>query len=333
MSKREDDLSNKDEVKLSISKSRSKKSGSKSEKKNSSIKGAPKGTRSSKSTSKSTSKKSSKKSATKSSTNNSTSKPKQKATKKAEQVGGSTQRKDNRRTLDPMRDMLRVLTERANERVDKLLESGKPSRALFEAQRTLKRQRTRVDDEQLFNADLKDRRQINREFARVQAFLNDYTSTVEGAANFETDLSDLKGAFKEYRNFNGDWDTIRLDPDKLGDVFDIYRRVIESAGGWERAVGLFQGKESLVGFGSEVLINNIYDMVENGLNKGDIISNALDLIEEAHAVYERMASQQVGNYDYGIIFDDEETTARRNYFEQKFRRRQEGYGRSASTWI
>lgn len=328
MSRHEDDLSNKDEVKLSISKSRSKKSGSKSTKKDSAIKEAKKRVKSSKPSSKSTSKKSSKKS-----TKNSTSKPKQKATKKAEQVGGSTHRQDKRRTLDPMRDMLRVLTERANERVDKLLESGKPSRALFEAQRTLKRQRSRVDDEQLFNADLKDRRQINREFARVQAFLNDYTSTVEGAANFETDLSDLKGAFKEYRNFNGDWDSIRLDPDKLGDVFDIYRRVIESAGGWERAVGLFQGKESLVGFGSEVLINNIYDMVENGLNKGDIISNALDLIEEAHAVYERMASQQVGNYDYGIIFDDEETTARRNYFEQKFRRRQEGYGRSASTWI
>lgn len=265
-------------------------------------------------------------------TKKASSKPKQ-TTKKSKKVGGSTQRKDRRRTLDPMRDMLRVLTERANERVNKLLESGKPSRALFEAQRTLKKQRSRVDDEQLFTADLKDRRQINREFARVQTFLNDYTSTVEGAANFETDLSDLKGAFKEYRKFDGDWSKIRLDPDKLGDVFDIYRRVIESAGGWERAVGLFQGKESLIGFGSEVLINNIYDMVENGLNKGDIISNALDLIEEAHAVYERMASQQVGNYDYGIIFDDEETTARRNYFEQKFRRRQEGYGRSASTWI
>ena len=324
MSRHEDDLSNKDEVKLSISKSKKKSSGTKSNKSNSPNKEAKKHIRSSKSSSKKLSKKS---------TNNSTSKPKQKATKKAEQVGGSTQKQDRRRALDPMRDMLRVLTERANERVDKLLESGKPSRALFEAQRTLKKQTSRADDEQLFNADLKNRRQINREFARVQAFLNDYTSTVEGAANFETDLSDLKGAFKEYRNFNGDWDKIRLKESNLGDVFDIYRRVIESAGGWERAVGLFQGKESLIGFGSEVLINNIYDMVENGLDKGDIISNALDLIEEAHAVYERMASKQVGNYDYGIIFDDEETTARRNYFEQKFRRRQEGYGRSASTWI
>ena len=33
---------------------------------------------------------------------------------------------------------------------------------------------TRADDSQLFRADLKRTRDINREFARVQAFLNDY---------------------------------------------------------------------------------------------------------------------------------------------------------------
>lgn len=249
-------------------------------------------------------------------------------------VSGSTHKQDRRRTLDPMREMLKVLTDKANERVEKLIESGKASRALFEAQRTLKRQKNRVDDEKLFNSDLKDRRQIDREFSRVQTFLNDYTSTTEGAANFDTDLRDLKGAFKEYRTDVVDsGKSDRLNENNLDEVFDIYRRVIESAGGWERAVGLFQGKESLIGFGSEILINNIYDMVENNIDKENIITNAIDLIENAHNVYELMASKQVGNYDYGIIFDDEETTARRAYFEKKFRYRQEKYGRGTATWM
>lgn len=234
-----------------------------------------------------------------------------------------------RQSLQPLREQLSVLTERANILVDKLIQSNKPSRALFEAQRTFRRLRSRKGQSNLFTSELKDRRQINREFARVQAFLGDFTSTVAGASNFDTDLAELIGAFS-FTKYRGLFDN--LDQDILPTVFDLYRRVVEAAGGWERAVGLFKDKESLIGFGSEVLINNIYDMVDNGMESSDIIAVALDMINSAHEDYERMAALARSNYDYGIVFDDEETTARRKYFEKKFMRRQEGYGKGTPLW-
>ena len=236
--------------------------------------------------------------------------------------------KKKRVSLNPLREQLSILTARANKLVDQLIESNKPSRALFEAQRTFRRLRSRKGQSTLFTAELKDRRQINREFARVQAFLGDYTSTVSGADYFTSDLSDLVGSFSNYNRGLPH----NLDEELLKEVFDTYRRVVEAAGGWERAVGLFKGKESLIGFGSEVLINNIYDMIENGYEASDIISIALDMINEAHRDYELMASKAVGNYDYGVIFDDEETTARRKYFERKFMMKKEGYGKGTPLW-
>ena len=229
-------------------------------------------------------------------------------------------------SLKPLREQLKILTDRANKMVYELEKSGKESRALREAQRTFRRLRSRKGASTLFTSDLKDRRQINREFARVQAFLNDYTSTVAGANNFTSEVNDFNETFRA-RMHNGE-----LNEAILGDVFDLYHRIVEASGGWERAVGIFQGKESLIGFGSEVLINNIYDMVDNGMDYADIISVALQMINDAHEDYERMASQAVGNYDYGVIFDDAETTARRRYFENKFMRRKEGYGRGVDVW-
>lgn len=203
-----------------------------------------------------------------------------------------------------------MLTDRANERVEALVNQQLPSRALNEARRTLARQSSRIDDETLFKSDLKYRKQINREFARVQAFLDDYTSTLQGAYDFATDLSDLKGAFKGRQGF----DSEKLDEDILAEVFDTYRRVTEAAGGWERAVGVFQGKESLTGFGSEVLINNIYDMIYNNMDQGDTIAISLQMIDEANQNYEEMAKRQVSGYDYGIVFDDETAEERRKFY-------------------
>ena len=213
-------------------------------------------------------------------------------------------------SLKPLRQQLQVLTDRANQRVDALVDQQLPSRALLEARRTLARQTSRLDDETLFRSDLKTRKQINKEFARVQAFLDDYTSTVQGANNFATDLEDLKGAFKGKNGV----DTDRINEGVLDEVFDTYRRVTEAAGGWERAVGVFQGKESLVGFGSEVLINNIYDMIYNNMSQSDAISISLDMIDEANKRYEEMSKRQVSGYDYGIVFDDETAEERRRFY-------------------
>lgn len=234
--------------------------------------------------------------------------------------------KPKRQSLNPLRAQLQVLVDQANKRVQALTDSGLPSRALNEAARTFKKLRSRKGEDELFKADLKTRRQINRELARVHAFLNDYTSTTIGAHDFNTDLSSLSGAFgKNWRQEGTDgvsYDQSRIDDELATKTFDIYRKVIEGAGGWERAVGIFRGKESLIGFGSETLINAIYDMVDNNMREEDIFMTAREMIEEGLEAYREMAAKQVSDYDYGIVFDDPETERRRDfYFWRRNRRR------------
>ena len=255
--------------------------------------------------------------------------------KKGRSSRGSTQekekkaRKKGRRTLDPLREQLQVLVNQANQRVDELTNQNLKSRALEEARRSLLRSPSRIDDMKagiLFRSDLSNREKINRELARVHAFLNDYTSTTEGAGDFETKLKNYKGAFGSQweAEYGARYDASRIDEDKAKVAFDIYRRVIERAGGWERAVGIFQGKESLIGYGSENLIIAIYDMVENidmsnAEDKRDFIVNrGYDIVEAGMKAYEEMASKQVADYDYGIVFDDEDTKARREWFAWLF---------------
>lgn len=230
-------------------------------------------------------------------------------------------------SLDPLREQLQVLVDRANERalalIDKQLDSS--SRAFQEAKRTLKRQSSRVDDEQLFKSNLRTRQQINREFARVQAFLGDYTSTELGAKQFTTDLTSLQGAFGgQWEAKTGErFDTSRVDKEIAKEAFDMYRKVVEEFGGWERAVGIFQGKESLIGYGSEVLITNIYDMFVNHYDTGalsleNIRVRALAMLDEAKNTYEEMSKRQRIDYDYGILFDDEGVQARRAFYSWKY---------------
>lgn len=255
--------------------------------------------------------------------------------KKGRKSSGSTpkERKPRKggfkRTLDPLREQLSVLVNQANERVSQLIQGNLTSRALLEATRTRLRQSKRVDDDVEFRADLKTRREINREFARVHTFLNDYTSTVEGANDFQSKLSSYKGAFGSQwqAEYGKNYDTSRIDSDKASIAFDIYRRIVEAAGGWERAVGIFQGKESLIGYGSENLIIAIYDMVENlpsssFNNEPDresfIIQRGLDIVNSGIKAYEEMAAKQVSDYDYGIVFDDETVQERRAWFAWLF---------------
>lgn len=230
-------------------------------------------------------------------------------------------------SLEPLREQLQVLVDRANERANVLINNqlDTSSRAFQEAKRTLKRQSSRVDDEQLFKSNLRTRQQINREFARVQAFLGDYTSTELGAKQFTTDLTSLQGAFGgQWEAKTGErFDTSRINKEIAKEAFDMYRKVVEEFGGWERAVGVFQGKESLIGYGSEVLITNIYDMYVNHYDSGilseqEIRVRALEMLEQAKNTYEEMSQRQRIDYDYGIVFDDEGAQARRAFYAYKF---------------
>ena len=238
--------------------------------------------------------------------------------------------KRTRVSLSPLREQLQVLVNIANQKVDNLLTLGSSSRALIEAQRTLKKQSSRNKDDVLFRSDLKTRKQINREFARVHAFLGDYTSSVEGSESFETDLTTLKGAFGgEWQSKTGEnFDTSRVDKEIAGKTFEIYRKTVEAAGGWERAVGMFQGKESLIGYGSENLITNIYDMLLHPENFDEeaIMVRAREMVQEGITAYEEMSKRQVSDYDYGIVFDDETTQSRRAFYtwKHKFKNAQKG---------
>ena len=262
---------------------------------------------------------------------------KKSTSKKSSAKKSTTKKKSKPRvSLNPLREQLKVLVDQANARANAINNQGLLSRAVQEAQRSLKKQSKRVDDNQLFRSDLKTRREINREFARVQSFLGDYTSTITGAQNFDGELkslTDLKGAFGgKWKETTGEnYDTSRIDRSIATETFEIYRRVTEAAGGWERAVGLFQGKESLIGYGSETLITNIYNMLVNHEDEENIYNIARDMIETGVKTYADMAKKQISDYDYGIVFDDEEAQARRNYYNwrrsYKFgRKKQDIYG-------
>lgn len=231
-----------------------------------------------------------------------------------------------RQSLNPLREQLSILVERANAQVKAINKAHKKSRAVDEAKRTLVNQRSRKKDKNLFRSDLKTRKEINREFARVQAFLGDYTSTVEGAKKWKSDLTDLRGAFGgQWEATNGHhYDSSRIDDETAKKAFDMYKRIIEAAGGWERAVGFAQNKESLIGYGSETLITNIYDMFVNKVYEIDengeknyeraIFNRAMDMVTKGMNMYEEMSKRQVSGYDYGALFDDEDAVSRRNFY-------------------
>lgn len=209
-------------------------------------------------------------------------------------------------SLNPLREQLSILVNQANQRVTSLLESGTPSRAVSEAQRSKLRLTSRDSEEELFKANLRTRRDINREYARVQTFLNDPTSIVEGAKSFNADLalqSSLKGQFgSQWEAETGKrYNPNVVDEETAKKAFETYRRVIEQVGGWDRAVGMMKGYEGLLGYGSENLIIQIYDMTTQKQSEESIIKTMTDLVNSTIKSFEEMKINMKSNYDYGLI--------------------------------
>lgn len=244
--------------------------------------------------------------------------PKKKGSKRKIQYSKIKPRK-TRVSLNPLREQLSTLVDQANARVRALADYNAEqrqldkdevgSKALVEAERSKKRLTSRDKEEELFRANLKTRRDINREFARVQTFLNDFTSTIEGAIQFNKDLSlqtDLKG------QFGGQWEattgqrfnTEVIDTDRAKKAFELYRRIEEQVGGWERMVGAMQGYESLLGYGSENMIIMIYDMVSQNIDDEDVISIGAKMVNDAITNYETMKINMRSDYDYGVVDRD-----------------------------
>ena len=104
-------------------------------------------------------------------------------------------------------------------------------------------------------------------------------------------------------------------------VFDIYHRLLEQEGGWQRVMGYFKAvNPGIIEYGSEQLINSIYDMVLNknefepepGMDaEGAILARAIDLVETMISSYMQLAVLQRSGADYGNVEDDPEGAERR----------------------
>lgn len=236
------------------------------------------------------------------------------------------QEKYFKRTLDPLRDQLSILVENANQMYFQQRELGIQSRAALEAERSLNKrgQEHFYQTMEPFQADLKSRRDINREFSRVMNFLSDYTASLEGGLVEQQTMSHLFGGQWRKQGYAG-YDEKSVSKEDADMVFSIYHRVLEQGGGWQRVIGYFRAiNPGVVDYGSENLINAIYDMVQNkdtiytpeGMDvEGAILGRAMDIVNNMIDNYMKLAVLQRSGNDYGSIEDREEAEQRRKVYE------------------
>lgn len=169
-------------------------------------------------------------------------------------------------SLNPLREQLNILATEANQLVAQLHESGlsEQSRALSEARRTAIRFHSE-DQGQLFTANLPRAVDIGREMARINQFLSDPTSNPRGVMADSVAVAQqlFGGQFRADGGYGANPDYVDEDTAKM--VFEIYSRALSTQGGWQRVMGwLGSRSHGLQDYGSENLINAIYDMVING---------------------------------------------------------------------
>lgn len=187
-----------------------------------------------------------------------------------------------RGSLNPLREKLNVLTTKANQLVMELHEAGvsEQSRALSEARRTAIRFHSE-DEGQLFTSNLPRSVDIGREMARVQQFLGDITSTPSGVISDSVVTAQhlFGGQYRADGGYGANPDYV--DKETAEKVFEVYRKALESQGGWQRVMGwLGTRSHGLQDYGSENLINAIYDMITNGTDD-EIFSSIEDTSGEA----------------------------------------------------
>ena len=233
------------------------------------------------------------------------------------------ERKHQSEKLSHYREQLEILTERANARVEMLVNKGYESRALDAAMAS--RPASRGSSEPMFKSDLRTEAQIKRELSRTMAFLNDPTSLSKGAEKFTEDFS-AAGLFGgQYRAINGKGYSDEVD-DIIGKTtLDLYHRILEEAGGWERVMGYLKANSGgLVEYGSENLINAVYDMIMHmgTSNRAQTIikKRGVDMINAMVKDYQAMAVQQRSGVDYGFLGYDDEAEDMRKYWAWRMER-------------
>lgn len=181
--------------------------------------------------------------------------------------------------LNEIRSRFQSLQAKANARAEALQAAGiaEYSRAFNEAADKMGAYRS--NDAYLFDVnDTQRYREIRREVERMNKFLNDETSTVEGVQKMIA-AEKYKGAFSGgwYKKYGVSYDKSRIDEDRAKIAFSIYRRLEESGDSREKIIGD-------LGYGSESLIMQIYDMVvESGIENDDSVqywAEYGDILEE-----------------------------------------------------
>ena len=180
-----------------------------------------------------------------------------------------------------------------------------------------------------FNSDLHSQREIKRELSRVMNFLSDYTSTTEGGVVEARQASGLFGGQWRKMGMAG-YDEEHVTKVEADMVFDIYHRLLEDQGGWQRLFGYFKAvNPGIIDYGSDQLINAIYEMVQNQDSiyvpedmdvEGAIRARANDIVNNMIDNYMKISLLQRSGTDYGAIEDPEDAKRRKDIYEWGLKR-------------
>lgn len=235
-----------------------------------------------------------------------------------------------RQSIEPLRQQLNILVEEANRRVVSLQSEGLASRALSEAERTAIRfHKENGEITSMFTSQLPRMRDLAREFARVQTFLSDETSTVSGARRDKDDI--VSGLFGgQYRAMYGTgYDITRVSKEQGDLALEVYHKVLERGGGWERVISHLRAiNTGLTQYGSEELIQQIYDMVTSeeyaGYDADALTAVAYAHVEAIIAMNDEIAERQRMGINYGLLGSAGDTDKYDRYMWNEYRRKLKG---------
>lgn len=204
--------------------------------------------------------------------------------------------------LSGMRIQLEQLAHEANKRVSQL---SADNYAVREAKRT--RPKSRKGSE-LFKGDLRTRKQIKREYARIMAFMSDWRSTDEGSNFYQAELSNLekyKGAFggQWLKKYGETYNTEIIDSEMAEKAFHLYDYLVEEYQSEDRMKMLWNKDSSKITYGSENMIAAIYDMVSKGYDDKDIMDFARIRMESNYIQLQKARQNEQSEQDYGALYD------------------------------
>ena len=225
--------------------------------------------------------------------------------------------------LDPIRDNLQPLVDRANLMVSQLRKNGYGDvPAMIDAMKTF-----RGEGDQLFSVSDKHRyRELRREAARIESFLSDASSLVSVASASEKAI-DAVGRhnlsfWRQSENLErtgfrfGD-----VDEEKVKFALKIFRMVKEEP---ENALAFEKGSDR---FNSDTLFNLIFDSIdEYNPNQPDEVKDEMIEFAKAEAnraireqeVYEKgfLAGSPLVNKDTGIIEEVKKAKTTEEFFKE-----------------